>query len=166
MSVFAAAMAAGVAETVDKEQTAFIKGRDILDTALAVMDVEAYAARTSTPGVVGGLDLKGGYNCLDRGWILSVLKHVGFGPRACALFSAFHVEGRVFPLINGWLGESFAVRRSVRQGCPAAPQLFILALEPMLHMLRLNPGATFAPFPAPSTPGGLCVVGFAVSRTT
>ena len=38
--------------------------------------------------------------------------------------------------VKGRCSTAFAIERSVRQGCPLSPLLYVLALEPLLHRLR------------------------------
>ena len=35
--------------------------------------------------------------------------------------------------------EPFTLTRSIRQGCPLSPMLYILAIEPFLRKLKVNP---------------------------
>ena len=39
--------------------------------------------------------------------------------------------------INGWLGAPFNIQRGVRQGCSLSGMLYSLAIEPLLHKLRM-----------------------------
>ena len=41
--------------------------------------------------------------------------------------------------VNGVRSEPFTLTRSIRQGCPLSPMLYILALEPFLRKLKANP---------------------------
>ena len=38
--------------------------------------------------------------------------------------------------VNGRRSEAFAIKSSVRQGCPLSPLLYVLALESLLRRLR------------------------------
>ncbi len=56
--------------------------------------------------------------------------------------------------MNGRRSEVFAVERSVRQGCPLSPLLYVLALEPLLRRLRderTSPSVRSVPFAGPLT---------------
>jgi hypothetical protein len=39
-------------------------------------------------------------------------------------------------LVNGFLTTAFSVTRSVRQGCSLSPLLFVIAIEPLLNLIR------------------------------
>ena len=41
--------------------------------------------------------------------------------------------------VNGLWSEPFTLTRSIRQGCPLSPMLYIMALEPFLRKLKANP---------------------------
>ena len=56
--------------------------------------------------------------------------------------------------VNGRRSRVFAIERSVRQGCPLSPLLYVLALEPLLRRLRdrtTNPALRGVPFGGPLT---------------
>ena len=56
--------------------------------------------------------------------------------------------------VNGRRSRMFAIERSVRQGCPLSPLLYVLALELLLLRLRdegANPALCSVPFAGPLT---------------
>ena len=61
---------------------------------------------------------------------------------------------QVVELVNGRRSGAFAIKRSVRQGCPLSPLLYVHALEPLLCKLRgegTNPALRGVPFADPLT---------------
>ena len=56
--------------------------------------------------------------------------------------------------VNGRCSGMIAIERSVRQGCPLSPLLYVLALEPLLCRLRderTSPSVRGVPFAGPLT---------------
>ena len=54
--------------------------------------------------------------------------------------------------VNGRRSRAFTIERSVRQGCPLSPLLYVLALEPLLRRLRderTSPALRGVPFAGP-----------------
>ena len=66
---------------VSDSQTAFIKGRQILDGALIANEVVGWLKKTKRSGALLKLDFEKAYDSVDRTSIDSVLKEMGFGMR-------------------------------------------------------------------------------------
>jgi hypothetical protein len=64
---------------------------------------------------------------------------MGFGPVMDNMFDTLMAGTSSRVLMNGFLSEEFQVNNGVRQGCPVAPLLFIIAMEPLArHILKNN----------------------------
>jgi hypothetical protein len=66
-------------------------------------------------------------------------------------------------LVNGFLTTAFSVTRSVRQGCSLSPLLFIIAIEPLLNLIRQS--LIFKGIPIPGRVGEERVVCYADDTT-
>ncbi|KAE9287458.1 hypothetical protein PR003_g26046 [Phytophthora rubi] len=60
---------------------------------------------------------------------MPVLKAKGFPPKFCRMIRVMHSGTSVQFMANGALSEKVAVTSGIRQGCPLAPLLFILAVD-------------------------------------
>jgi hypothetical protein len=63
------------------------------------------------------------------------LSELGFCLTWIQWISSFYWLASSSVKVNGELGEDFRLARSVRQGCPIAPYLFIFAMDVLGHML-------------------------------
>ncbi|OWZ13402.1 Reverse transcriptase precursor, partial [Phytophthora megakarya] len=81
------------------------------------------------------LDFQKAYDSLDRHFLLDVLARQGFSPRFIQAVVAIHNGTTVRFLANGAKSRRIQVTSGIRQGCPLAPLLFILALDPLYRRL-------------------------------
>jgi hypothetical protein len=64
------------------------------------------------------------------------LKAFEFGPDFRKWVKVFYCDSKSAVLKNGFASEWFNLERSVRQGCPLAPFLFVLAVELLAISIR------------------------------
>ena len=78
----------------------------------------------------------------------------GFQPEFRRWISMMYHNPQAVVQVNGRRSRVFAIERSVRQGCPLSPLLYVLALEPLLRSLRdegTSPSLRGIPFAGPLT---------------
>ena len=111
-------------------QSAFVPGRQMSYSVVIAEEIFASWRRSGTTGFVWKVDFAKAYDSLDWRFLLIVLKCRGFlevwtnWMKQCVYTTTFAV------LINGRVqGGWIHLQRGIRQGCPLAPILFILAVD-------------------------------------
>ncbi|MCO5573615.1 hypothetical protein L7F22_027387 [Adiantum nelumboides] len=94
-------------------------------------------ARTSaTPLAILLLDFEKAYNRVDWGFLEGSLARTGFPEAWIRGISALYRSASSSVTIGGHVGRAFQISRSVRQGCPLAPYLFLFVAETMSDFIR------------------------------
>jgi hypothetical protein len=81
------------------------------------------------------LDFKKAFDRIEWDFLFKALEKLGFSRTWIHWVSSLYKEATSAIKINGLPGPDFKLQRSVRQGCPLAPYLFILAIDVLSHML-------------------------------
>jgi hypothetical protein len=80
-------------------------------------------------------DFEKTFDKIKWGFFFPALSKIGFSPKWIKWVSSMYWLASSSVKINGESGGEFKLSRSVKQGCPLAPYLFILATDVLGHML-------------------------------
>ena len=120
---------------VHVDQHAFVPGRTIheaIDVLAACWASPPPGADPADPPVALMLDFAKAYDSIERDYLLQVLREMRLPARFLRFVDATHTDTTASFLVNGGFSRAIPVTRGIRQGCPLAPMLFILGLEPLI----------------------------------
>ena len=117
-------------------QTAFIKGRNIMDGVMSLHEILHEARRKKQQGVVLKLDFEKAYDKVDWKYLMKCVSQKGFSPLWCRLIKEIVHDRTLCVKINNTRGGDFGSHRGVRQGDPFSPFLFNLAAENLAKMIK------------------------------
>ncbi|GMF44360.1 unnamed protein product [Phytophthora fragariaefolia] len=129
-----------LATRIHPNQNGFVPGRQIHDT----IDLYTVAKRMASTipelrhAIAVFLDFAKAYDSLFREFMCAVLIKHGYPPHFVKVIAALHTGSRIRFLVNGQTSRTVDVVRGIRQGCPLAPDLFILTLEPLYQMVETS----------------------------
>jgi hypothetical protein len=120
---------------VRPEQTGFIKSRYILDNIIAVWEGMEWARQSKQAALFLKIDFAKAYDRIEWPFILAMLQALGFGPQFLHSVEMLFGDASACITINGAQSDTFGLFRSIRQGCPLAPALYVLAAEGFGYLL-------------------------------
>jgi hypothetical protein len=108
-------------ELIAPNQTAFIRGRFILESIVSAHEIIHDAVQKKESGLVFKLDYEKAYDRVDRRFLLKMLKQRGFGPKCMYLIQSLLNKGSVGVRINDVNSDFFETSRGVIQGDHVPP---------------------------------------------
>jgi len=123
-------------ELVNKSQSAFIEGRHIQSSVAIASEVLFHLKENNQEGVMFKLDFEKAFDNLDWDFLLDTLNAKNFSNNWIRWVKMCLESSYASCLINGKEGNSFKVRRGLKQGCPLSPMLFILAVDALDAIIR------------------------------
>ena len=124
-----------ISDLVGPEQNYAVKGRSIRDNLHLVRQI-LQGIKDDTEAALINLDQSKAFDRVDHRFLAAVLETAGFKPEFRKWISILYHNPQAVVQVNRRRSGAFAIERSVRQGCPLSPLLYVLALEPLLRRLR------------------------------
>ena len=129
-----------IGKLVGKQQTAYINGRFIGNSARLVLDIFEYFERNETKqhGALLFLDFEKAFDSIEWNFIFETMRKFNFDESFIRWVQLLYENPFVNIKQNGWLSRNVEMQRSCRQGCPVAALAFILCCEVMSLALEQN----------------------------
>lgn len=126
-----------LARRISRFQNGFVPGRQIHATLdyLAAAQEMARSSEKVRDGLALLLDFAKAHDSLDHKYLYAVQRRHGYPDHVVKVIETLHTGTSVRFLANGTRSHRVEVTRGIRQGCPLAPLLFILSLEPLYQHL-------------------------------
>ena len=126
-----------IKEFVSWTQAGFIQGRSCANNLWIIRRVSERAIEFNVPVYCALVDYKGAFDALNRTTLGRVLK-LFLSPNMVRRVLCLYFDAKAIVSVNNDVGPEFDLQRGVRQGCPASPSFFTVALSFISWSFRLT----------------------------
>jgi hypothetical protein len=122
-------------ELISQNQTAFIKGRYILESVVSAHEIIHDVAHSFQSGFIFKLDYEKAYDKVNREFMFKMLESTRFSPRWIKILKSLLDNGSVGVRINDENSDFFLTGKGVRQEDHISPVLFNFVADVFTRML-------------------------------
>lgn len=125
-----------ITEVIEKDQTGFIRGRNITTNLHTIQSIINHADATGESSLLLALDYSKAFDMVRWDIIEKALTIFGFGDFIIAAVRTLFKDIKSCVMNAGFSSKYFFPSRGIRQGCCCSPSLFSLAVELLAIMVR------------------------------
>lgn len=119
-----------------EEQNGFRRGRGGIDNLYILKEVIERSAKLGKKLYLTFLDLERAYDTVNRGKLMTLLKHIGVEERVIEVLKSMYENNRVQFTLGNISTKWIENNTGVRQGCVISPTLFNIYLEELIWRIR------------------------------
>ena len=127
-----------ISDLCSVEQLAYIKERNIMEGNRLIDYLISYMEQSGEEGYIMGFDFEKAFDSISHDFLRTVLLSYGFPTEFNDLFNTLYKGAESAVMNNGLTTKYFPLGRSCRQGDCLSPYLFILALEPLIQLIKTD----------------------------
>ncbi|KAF5797593.1 putative RNA-directed DNA polymerase [Helianthus annuus] len=127
--VLANRMKAAIGDLISPTQSAFLGGRNILDSPLIISETIAWAKKNKQGLFIFKVDFEKAYDSINWKFLFFLMECMAFPEKWICWIKGCLSSGTGSILVNGSPTEEFRYKRGLRQGDPMSPFIFIMAME-------------------------------------
>jgi hypothetical protein len=123
---------------IDPSQTAYVKGRSVMDNLRANFFYKNYCLKNNIDAVLVSLDAKKAFDSVDHKYIEETLAEYGFGAVFITMFKILYKDLTARIMVNGFFSEAIKIERGVKQGDALSCAIFIICIDPLIRNINAN----------------------------
>jgi hypothetical protein len=117
-------------------QSAFLKGRQLVDGVVVVNEVVDLAKKIGQSCLIFKVDFEKAYDSVEWSFLDYMLGRFGFCAKWREWIRACVFSGNMSVLVNGSSSDEINIQRGLKQGDPLAPFLFLLVAEGLGGLMK------------------------------
>ncbi|KAG9447964.1 hypothetical protein H6P81_014092 [Aristolochia fimbriata] len=123
-------------EVISSNQSAFLKGRQIIDSPLMIHELLHHYKKRGLKGMILKLDFEKPFDKVSWAFLNWMMLQMNFLSRWCEWIASCISSARYSIIINGSVHDYFKGSRGLRQGDPISPLLFDIVGEALCALFQ------------------------------